>query len=368
MVPPIPSGPRLDRLTSLRFFAAILVLGSHSTRDLAPIPHISELFDTGTAGVTFFFALSGFVLTWSHRPDDTPLAFYRRRFARIYPIHAVTWLLAFPVLYLAGVKITQTIAVTNLFLVQAWVPKPYIYFGMNAPSWSLSAEMFFYLLFPLLVPLLARAPRPVLWGTLVVLEIGSLIVTSRVSASLGLSDANRFLFYVLPAWGLIAFVSGAIAARLMKSGIRIDVPVWAAVLLAGCGYLLAHFDSHRLGGIGHGIENAVLLPFILILIGSAATADLRLQPGFLTRPWALRLGEWSFALYMTHWLLLTAVVAVLPDLSTFPLVVRFLAQVVYVVAAIAVAALAYVAVERPLERRLRGARPRPAMDTSAIAS
>ena len=75
----------------------------------------------------------------------------------------------------------------------------------------------------------------------------------------------------------------------------------------------------------------------------------------------MKLGEWSFALYMTHWLLLTAVVSVLPGLGTFPLVVRVVANIAFVVAAVALAAAAYYGVERPLERRLRGTKPRPEM-------
>jgi peptidoglycan/LPS O-acetylase OafA/YrhL len=41
-------------------------------------------------GVSFFFVLSGFVLTWSARPDDIATGFWRRRIARIYPVHLVT--------------------------------------------------------------------------------------------------------------------------------------------------------------------------------------------------------------------------------------------------------------------------------------
>jgi len=354
------SGSRLDRLTSLRFFAALLVLGNHSTRDLTYVPHASELLTSGTVGVTFFFALSGFVLTWSHREGDTPVAFTRRRFARVFPVHFVTWILAFPILLVVGDTITGGEAIANLFLVQSWNGDPHVYFGMNAVSWSLSAEVFFYLVFPFCLPLLLRTPRWALRGLLAVLVAGNLIAASQLSAALS-PETNRYVFYILPAYGLVSFLSGAVLARLMRTGLLVDVPVWAAGLLAACGYVLAHFDSHRLGGIGHGIENAVFLPFILILIGAAATADLRQQPGFLTHPVALKLGEWSFALYMTHWLLLQALTAALPDLDDLGIGVRVLVQVAFAVVAVALSALVYTVVERPLERRFRGGRPRSEM-------
>jgi peptidoglycan/LPS O-acetylase OafA/YrhL len=53
-------------------------------------------------GVSSFFALSGFVLTWSLRAADTKRAFYRRRFARVYPLHFLTLLFAVPFFLFAG--------------------------------------------------------------------------------------------------------------------------------------------------------------------------------------------------------------------------------------------------------------------------
>ncbi|MBT2549596.1 acyltransferase family protein [Arthrobacter sp. ISL-65] len=48
----------------------------------------------GQAGVTFFFLLSGFVLAWSMNPSTSKRQFYWRRFARIWPLHALTALAA----------------------------------------------------------------------------------------------------------------------------------------------------------------------------------------------------------------------------------------------------------------------------------
>ena len=79
---PAPAGrnnlPRLDSLTGLRFFAAWLVLQHHFT-NFGMIPGLARFTGFGTTGVTFFFVLSGFVLTWSFVPSDTPGRFYWRR-------------------------------------------------------------------------------------------------------------------------------------------------------------------------------------------------------------------------------------------------------------------------------------------------
>ena len=77
------AAPVLPRLTSLRWFAALAVFLVHadSLFQWAPL----RLFRFGASGVTFFFILSGFVLTWSMVPNLSARTFWWRRFARIYP-------------------------------------------------------------------------------------------------------------------------------------------------------------------------------------------------------------------------------------------------------------------------------------------
>jgi peptidoglycan/LPS O-acetylase OafA/YrhL len=43
-------------------------------------------------------------------------------------------------------------ALANVSLLHAWLPKMSVYFGLNSVTWSLSCELFFYLVFPLLIP------------------------------------------------------------------------------------------------------------------------------------------------------------------------------------------------------------------------
>lgn len=156
---PPPRTTRLDSLTGLRFPAALLVFAHHA---FLPIPPLRLLADDATEyrlagwftqagglGVTFFFVLSGFVLTWSARDRDTTTGFWRRRFVKIYPNYVVTWALA---LSLFALYYTSAgVAVANLFMVQVWWPEFMTNFSVNAPSWSLAVEAVFYLCFPALL-------------------------------------------------------------------------------------------------------------------------------------------------------------------------------------------------------------------------
>src|ERR1700710_2004563 len=85
--------PRLPSLTGLRFLAALFVFGFHITLSASPTPpnhpinpfanprlatDLEWLFGkAGYLGVSFFFVLSGFVLTWSNKTTDTKSSFWR---------------------------------------------------------------------------------------------------------------------------------------------------------------------------------------------------------------------------------------------------------------------------------------------------
>jgi len=107
---PPDSGSRLPSLTGLRFLAALSVFLFHSSLASSPIPpngpvtpfadqgfahgYAAVLGHAGPLGVSFFFVLSGFVLTWSSRPGEPARAFLRRRVVKIYPNHVVMWAVA----------------------------------------------------------------------------------------------------------------------------------------------------------------------------------------------------------------------------------------------------------------------------------
>ena len=146
--------PRLNSLTSLRFFAALLIFILHSKdHGLIPLSFL-ESFDLSKS-VSFFFVLSGFVLTYSyHRRHYSIPRFYCHRFARIWPITFFCFcLFSFFCLSLYFYQLTPAFLLfltllSHIFLLQSIIPIPEVYFGFNAVAWSISVEVFFYILFP----------------------------------------------------------------------------------------------------------------------------------------------------------------------------------------------------------------------------
>src|SRR5947208_9971420 len=90
---PVRPVARLDALTGLRFWFAFLVVMHHSLEHWFG-PRVYPVADFGYIGVDFFFVLSGFVLTWSWRPELRARRFWWHRFARIWPLHLTTLVLA----------------------------------------------------------------------------------------------------------------------------------------------------------------------------------------------------------------------------------------------------------------------------------
>lgn len=111
-------------MTGLRFVAAGLVVlhHLHTNTPFTPFDRVGWLLRAGNVSVSFFFVLSGFVLTWSARPDTSPRVFYRRRFARIYPAYAASLLLALGADMFTGHSYGAAAAVAVILGVQSWVP------------------------------------------------------------------------------------------------------------------------------------------------------------------------------------------------------------------------------------------------------
>ena len=353
-------GLRLDSLTGMRLLAAAFVVVHHVVtnrhdRGLVEIPALQDLAAVGYTGVTFFFVLSGFVLTWSWRPGTRLRDFWGRRFARIYPLHALTWLLAFPVAALVGTSESVRSALLSLVLLQAWSPDSDVAFGMNAVSWSLSCEAFFYLLFPFVVARLLRRDSRQL-----VLVGGGLLAMLALVPVLAYGVFGRAavqLLYYLPVYRVGEFLLGVVVALLIRSGVRspISLRVAEVALLAnGAALVLLEARSETLfadGGVPRVFAALLLLPALTAWIAAAATEDLAGRRSVYGRRWFVLLGTWSFALYLTHQLVLRAARHVLPEISG--LVPSLAVVVVALVVLVGVSGLAFRAVEEPLERRLR---------------
>lgn len=156
----------INSLTSLRFIFAMMVFGAHCY--VIDDFFNAHFFKEGFAGVSFFFVLSGFIISYNyqyklqeHKIDKK--TFWAARTARIYPLH---WLTLFIAAILGGNYVIASGGfdwaahfLTSLTLTNAYIPKEDFYFSFNSPSWSLCCEQLFYFCFPFLIPLATKRKR-----------------------------------------------------------------------------------------------------------------------------------------------------------------------------------------------------------------
>jgi peptidoglycan/LPS O-acetylase OafA/YrhL len=319
--------------------------------DLGPV--VGRVAELGYLGVTFFFALSGFVLTWSASGSRLSVGdFYRRRLARVYPLHLTTALVAGLAGAVYGVSADAGTWAAVLLLVQAWIADEDYFFGLNAVSWSLSCEAFFYAMTPLLLAVAGRGSLRRVWTGVALLGV-TVLVVSVVAVSV--DPVFDLAVWVSPWYSVVGFCAGMGLATTLQ---RRDLP-WPSLRTAGC-VLLAAVTVILAGSWNHSwprsLATLVVLPAILLVLGAAARQDLAGRRSMLSSRWMVRLGEWSFALYLVHFLLMHAIRRVwqLPVPEGY---LGGLGLLGFMVVATAAAAVAYSVVEKPAERWLRG-RPR----------
>ncbi|MER7282802.1 acyltransferase [Dactylosporangium sp. NPDC000244] len=366
---------RLPSLTGLRFPAALLVFVYHASLQLPSTTlftdqtlaahYATAAAQLGALGVTFFFVLSGFVLTWSARERDTPGAFWRRRLVKIYPNYVVAWVLAMVVFAAAYTPAGQ--ATLNLFMLQVWVPDFFTNLSVNPPSWSLGTEAFFYAAFPLLLPLVnrIRAERLKYW---IAATVAGVVATPALAYALlpdapgvpggwAASESQYWFAYFLPPVRLLDFALGILVARAVALGRWRDIGLgWSALLLA-VSVPLASFVPYLYG------QRAVTIVPIALLVAAAASADASGRgTWFAARP-ARWLGEVSFAFYLLHFIVITGGRTLLG--RTFPTPAAIGLILAELLVATAAAAALYTWFERPITRRFSAPRRDPAAATPA---
>lgn len=368
--PRVPRGderPQLAALTGVRFFAAFHVVVFHivmafhivaQTPGESPFKTWCELgaapFDqswwirgiirSAFTAVSLFFALSGFILTYSCLTDDNQLVVERRgfwaaRFARVYPVYFLGLLINLPAfaIWLGTHKATVSpgqatgVAASAVTLLQAWWPLAAN--AWNAPGWSLSVEAFFYLSFPFIALALRRRTAPQLWTIAALAWLLSLVLPfvyviadpdgiaadpSGPGRVTWLSDATWLSVVKFnPLVRLPEFVFGMALGLLFgheaaaRCRARRSTRGWAAAL--------ALVAIIAIQAVSEWIPYPVLHNGLLLPLFGLLMVDLALGGGWLgwllsRRPMTL-LGDSSYALYILHF----AVVSYALMVAWFPL-------------------------------------------------
>ena len=317
-----PAAPRLLLLDSLRGMSALVVLFHHACTlfpaSVARLGQSSEglaalaafVSRRNTEAVLLFFVLSGFSIRFSIEPDELAAAgsvqrYLWRRARCILPPYlfalAVSGLLAQTVAPVPAVTTSVSTLIGNLLFLQTPIGVPgqwFLPYAGNAPLWSLSFEVFFYLTYPLLV-LGVADPRRRLLCVFAVAACGQLVCALAPHPFAMFCAAGPIWYFgvelaqlqlrgragmPVPAFFVLFLALGL--ARASSYGLQVH-GLWtgAGLFLAG-GLLIRH--ARRLRGIHEQLRAPLLEPLA-------------------------RIGAISYPLYLLHVPILRACVATLGD-------------------------------------------------------
>lgn len=340
------SSNKLEGIQILRGYAAMLVVVTHlwSAGLVSSALRFSRI---GGLGVDIFFIISGFIMCYSLRDRvraEDCVQFLKKRVIRVYPIYLLV-LIPFLLQYLVRNvgSVDPLLVIGNLLLSPSFSGSPE-YRMLVSPAWTLTYELFFYLLFTGAMLSSASKDR-VIYAVMVVIVLLVTLVNM-----LGLKG-ERFQWsnfqYIVGDTLLLNFVIGCACYFVWRKYARAVFSFWsalaAAVVLTVVSLGLSKFGLPRILSLGLP-AGAIVLVFLFT----------EFEKRNLTKP-LLFLGSASYSIYLVH-----AVIAHWKHLFTGTVAhENDLTGVLLTVMALVAGCVFYVVVENPISHVLHGKRSRP---------
>lgn len=339
---------KITQLTFTRFLAAIAVVIFHFNKQVFPfsINGIKEITGFLNVLVSYFFVLSGFILTINAAEKVDLKRFYFNRFSRIYPVYIVA--LLFTLLLIISIRPLSFSwdfhrILLSVFLVQAWNEKYALV--LNYPAWSLSVEAFFYLLFPFLYKGLQQFSfrrRVYIAGTFWLLMQGLFISLSFTRHS--------FVLYN-PLFHLSTFLIGVLGGLFYREKrqwiityYKTAVQVFFVLVLL---FLFLILSGNQLFRMAY--HNGLLAPFFILFIFIVAENKSTFFNWFGNRK-PEYLGEISYGIYILQvpvFRLLTQTVNMKVNVSATAFFY------VYIILLVIISVISYELIEKPSRLFLR---------------
>ena len=284
--------PQLDLVQALRGLAAFAVLTHHIA--VAVDRWLGETFTPpgfglGWVGVDLFFVLSGFIMVWTTQTAGQGLrataAFWTRRIWRIYPSYWAASGLAFALaVALPAIAPLESAGFWASLLLWPAAQQPFL-----QPGWTLIYELWFYFAFGFLL----LAPRRLLGALLLGWALGVLIAAGRLG-----QEIHPALHVVANPLTLNFLMGAGVALALGRW--QGSPPALALYGLIGFGALCLLVGALFVTETGWNEWTRMLAcgPASALVLAGAALMD---RQGRWSPPQALlTLGDWSYALYLTH--------------------------------------------------------------------
>lgn len=274
---------RSPEIQGLRALAVTLVLLFHA-----------GWLPGGYIGVDVFYVISGYLITLLIINDQsfTFSNFYARRAKRLLPVAFFVLLATAIAFWLVAPSGSRSQFAKDL-LASSWYVSNYLYAHWQndyqnlgaTPSplihyWSLAVEEQFYLFWPLLLILLKRVRR---------IAVPLLTFASFILSIVLVTSAPIFAFYSLPTRAFELGLGSILALYPLRAKL-----IWPGVAAIAVSSLIFDAQTPFPG-----------FPALLPIIGAALILISLQKNVILSNPVALKIGDWSYSIYLWHWPLLT---------------------------------------------------------------
>ena len=284
-----------DFIYLLRFIAALFVVFSHYS------PIRNSLINNGGEAVSFFFLLSGFILVIAYEKQINQnnlsiIGFYVKRLARIYPLYLLSLFLTLSCHFLIHTNHTHLALKLpfEMFMVQSW-----LYPGsINYPAWSISCELFFYLLFPIYIFKLKKTKTNyalLMALTLIVFTLSMSYLLDHLSFLSSKNDLKGGYLYQHPLVRFPVFFLGNVLGFMYLKNVFIPKKqLWALLIL---GSICIAFWTLNPVAFGLSIKQLGLLCIYTSLIFTLLQNETMANKYFTNKVFIV-LGEISYGVYL----------------------------------------------------------------------
>ena len=311
-----------DALTTLRGFAAWIVVCFHFVnympRDISGVT-VATILSKGALAVDFFFILSGFVINLNYSQafsignQGKPVRFILYRLARVYPLHifilAAYVIVQFAFYFHSGAPIFShdmplSYLIMSVFLIQNWGFASHL--SWNVPAWSISTELFCYLLYPWIAKLFNRVATN---GRRVVLALVATL--SCLAAIFSLSHLHTLADNILQ-FGLVRCFLEFVVGMLLQKWVQMkgEPSQKSQVLILALGGLVTSICFYL------GAPDYLFIPAFFTLIILSFTNNGSLISKILSNRFLVYVGTISYSTYLCHYLLKIIVLLTVKDQNT----------------------------------------------------
>ncbi|WP_376093405.1 acyltransferase family protein [Roseomonas sp. CCTCC AB2023176] len=324
----------------LRAIAALMIVVFHAGNQLTRLGLPAGWGDGLQAGVDIFFVISGVIMyVTTAGTGIRPAEFWLRRIIRIVPLYWImTTAMVAAALLLPGLVRTARFDPAHVLASYLFIAWPHPVLGealpILVPGWTLNHEMFFYAVFGLALTLPERVR---FWAVGAVL--GTLVVAAHALPAAGTLLRFHGSGIVLEFWAGMALGRLHLARRLPG-------PALSGALLV-LGLLALPFSALSAGDVPRVLHAG--LPAVAVVAGALGLERARRVP---RNAFGSLLGEASYALYLSHVMVLPAVAVVWGRIAPGD---GFVALVGFVLAGVATSVAVSIAVYRLIEKPLRHA-------------